>query len=140
MDKNNQGFQLDLKPWKRLFLVAAIYNMVGAGICLLTMDFHLGFFYNRVEAATGIILDLYMLNFWIVVFLMGIGYYIVSKNPLQNTGLIFIGGLGKIAAGSIWVYAWFVGWAKLLLVFGALSDIAFGCLFLVFLRKFNVKD
>ena len=116
---------------KTIFAIAAALNIVGALSALVAMQFHLQLFYGH--GSTDILVKFYHYNFWCVVLAMGMGYAIIARNPEQNQGLIFIGGIGKLIAAASWLLMYSLGEALPLVLAGIAYDGSFGLLFLVIL-------
>ena len=83
------------------------------------------------------LLWMYHYNFWLVVLMMGIGYYLVSLNLRQNWAVVLLGVIGKLSIGFTWLYIWWKHKATLFLVFGALGDIIFALFFIAFLLNID---
>lgn len=116
---------------KIIFTIAAALNVIGALSALAAMPLHLQLFYGHGSA--DILVKFYHYNFWCVVLAMGIGYAMVARNPEQNQGLIFIGGIGKLIAAASWLLMYALGEATPLVLAGVAYDGSFGLLFLLIL-------
>jgi hypothetical protein len=83
--------------------------------------------------------DVMALRFWsdfgFAVTLIGVGYYLVSRNVAANHGLVWLGVFAKLFDVTILTYRWAVGLAKPIVLVPAVVDGAFVILFLVFLRQ-----
>jgi hypothetical protein len=111
-----------------MFLLAAIWNWTLA----------LGFFaLSRIDInyfpATGLAIPNTMLwfdSFMGLVFVFGIGFYIVSKNVNENHGLILMGCFEKFIVFIIPLVWFFLGQASLWVVGFITVDLLFGLLFI----------
>jgi hypothetical protein len=85
--------------YKNMFLVGAVWNVLGGGL---------------IVAATGWIFSraglrppeppLYY-NAWIALFVVfGIGYYMVSRDLYRNKNIVVLGIIGKLAFSAIFIY------------------------------------
>jgi len=111
--------------YRNLFRVAAVYDLV-LGIAFVL-------FPTRIFAALGVAERLpefrgYVTLLGAFVFVIGVGYYLVSRSELRrNADLVFVGALYKLVYCATAFHYWFSGELPHL-VFGAL----FGVVDLIF--------
>ncbi len=118
-----------------MFLVGAIWNVLGGAILLGIQDW--------VFSTADLNLPDPPLYFygWIALFMtFGIGYYMVSRNPLNNKNIVILGAVGKLAFSGIFIYylissSDLVPMLFLVPVVGDLLFVALFALFLNFARK-----
>jgi len=111
-----------------MFLTAAIWNMILGAAFFILPRIDVGYF-----ATTGLVIPntfLWFDSFVGLVFIFGIGFYLVSQNMMENDGIIKMALFEKN-----WVFivgvAWFIlGQASLLVVVFVTVDFVFGLLFL----------
>ncbi len=119
--------------WTRIFIAAAIFNIL-IGLTLLIDPAAMPKFvplpagdFVWPRLAGGLIL------------LMGVGYWIVSRNLDTNRGLITIGAAGKLLSVLILLIYWIKGtigfWAFSL----GLVDLVFAALFIRFLIRYPAR-
>lgn len=121
--------------YKRLFLIAAIWN-IGAGfICWFAANFFREFFFDLF--AMELLPSLFAFNalFWIII-PFGIGFYLVSEDISKNHGLVFIGMLGKTFFFIITIVTMVLKEANILLPAIGLADLIFAFLFWEFLLNY----
>lgn len=90
--------------WKVFFLVAALYDiLLGAGFFLL---------YDPLFSALGIELPgniSYIHLTAAFVFVQGVGYWIVFRDPDGNHGIVMLGIVYKAAFAGLAAYYWAIG-------------------------------
>jgi len=64
-----------------------------------------------------------------------VGYLIVAYNPARHTGIVIVGGIGKIAFAIKLLLFYLNGWARPLVFLIIIGDIIFGALFVYYLVK-----
>jgi hypothetical protein len=111
-----------------MFLTAAIWNWILGAAFFILPRIDVGYF-----TATGLIVPntlLWFDSFVGLVFIFGIGFFLVSQNMMENHGIIKMALFEKN-----WVFivgvAWFIlGQASILVVAFVTVDFVFGLLFL----------
>ncbi|NVM27243.1 MAG: hypothetical protein HWN65_00265 [Candidatus Helarchaeota archaeon] len=126
------------KYYKHLFLIGAIWNWIVAISLLLLSIFMLDVAALIFEMAIPPSLIWFHVVVGIV-FIFGVGYYLISRDLNKNHGIVVLGVFEKyfffltllvyFILGDINIYA---------VLFGAV-DFVFGCLFIEFLIKFKNK-
>ncbi len=123
--------------YTRFFQVAAAWNIIGAITVLLSLKTHFKLFYKVNLTNPHYLLWMYHYNFWLIVLMLGVGYYLVSRNLRENWAVVLFGVIGKLFIGFTWLYIWWKHKATLLLVFGAVGDIIFALFFIHFLLNID---
>ena len=130
MDKSKTVF------YQRLFFIAALWNIAAAiAVLFIGREFQIEFIFGSSEVVNSFNFNIFYYFFWYVVLVLGVGYYIVSRDIMRNRGIAFLGILGKIGLFVIFLYAFSINKAtlySLLLFFG---DFIWGVLFAVFLYQ-----
>ena len=111
-----------------MFLAAAIWNWTLAIGFLALSRIDINYF-----PATGLTIPNTMLwfdSFMGLVFVFGIGFYIVSKNVKENHGLIQMACFEKVIVFIIPLMWFFLGQASILVVGFVTVDLIFGLLFI----------
>jgi hypothetical protein len=72
-----------------------------------------------------------------LVFALGVGYYLVSKDITKNHDLVKVGIIGKILAASVLIFHYAIGNFHVLLALCGGVDLLFVILFFEFLRTVN---
>lgn len=128
---------MNVKLWRRFFLLAALWNFLGAGVAFFDLEANAREFYLTPESALHPVLFLNLKILWWTVLTFGIGYFIVALNPLKNHGLVAIAGLGKMAVGYLWVKGYWAGLVSEIAFLGGVGDVLFALVFAYFLWKFR---
>lgn len=121
--------------YSKLFFIGALWNMciAGSGLLLpkLINKIVFGFRTTIAYGATTFALRLT----WALIFVYGIGYYFVSRDPEKNRGIVWMGIIGKLAfffTALVYYSRKFITLLTMLLCFG---DFVFSALFAMFLFK-----
>ncbi|MBK6263855.1 hypothetical protein JKA74_02305 [Marivirga sp. S37H4] len=107
--------------FRALFIISAIWNLIGAIFGYFNTAYTFQGFFNR-ELNDPLYYTIYQ-GAWGTTLVYFIGYLIVAYNPLKHTGIVIVGGIGK------------VGFAITLMKF-YLSDIAGPIVFVVIIGDF----
>ncbi len=94
---------------------------------------HLQIFYNVPPESVSQILFLYHELFWSFVVVLGLGYYVLSRNPREHQVILLVGGIGKIGAALAWAHALYHYNANVIVLAGIAWDGGWGVFFLVVL-------
>ena len=121
--------------YKRLFLMAGIWNLGAGFICWFGANFFREFFFDVFDMVLPPSLFAFNALFWIVIAL-GVGFYIVSRDIAYNHGLVFTGMLGKTFFFIICVVTLVLKEANFLIILVGAVDLIFAFLFLEFLRSY----
>ena len=115
-----------------LKLTAFVNGIAGiAGI--LTAQLSTQLLYGPDVILEGHLLRFYLI-IWAFVGSMGIGYWVASKNPSQQSGLLIAGGVGKLTFVLICIEMLSNNLATMLLLAPVLFDAPMGLLFLAYLN------
>jgi uncharacterized membrane protein len=85
--------QNELVLFRSLFVVAALWNLLGAGFGYFNTAYTFLNFFGR-ELSDPLIFDIYQ-GAWGTTFVYFFGYLIVAYNPLKHPGIVIVGGIGK---------------------------------------------
>ncbi len=123
--------QIKKDEYKRFFFISALYNILAGanGMIFFNMMSKLCFRAAPIYGMTTFILR----TFYTHVLVFGFGYYLVSRDPEKNRGIVWMGMLAKIAfffAAIPYYLRKKITALTLLLAFG---DFVFGILFGLFL-------
>ena len=90
--------------FKVVFIFSALWNLVGAGFGYFNTAYTFQLFFGR-ELIDPLILAIYK-GAWGTTFIYFFGYLIVAKNPFKHSGIVIVGGIGKIgfAIGLLQLY------------------------------------
>ncbi|MHA2035115.1 MAG: hypothetical protein ACW972_07575 [Promethearchaeota archaeon] len=117
--------------YKYLFLIGAIYNLLigGAFIALSPLGDSLSSIFGMQTPPSLV----FMHGFFGLVFIIGIGYYIVSRDIDNNHGVVILGAIGKFYMIILFSIYFALGYSNFLPVIPAIGDLIFGILFVEFL-------
>ncbi len=119
------------KRWSLMFLAAAGFNFAMGGPIFFAPAWSYRLAYLG-EASAGI------LRFWgdfgFAVLLIGVGYWIVSRDVTRNRGIVWLGIFAKLFDVVAISVRWAEGIAHTTAVAAAAVDGAFVVLFILFLR------
>jgi hypothetical protein len=116
------------QTYRRIFLVGAIWNLLGAGLLFL--------FWRQAFALFQLQPPNYLAFFqaWLALaFVFGIGYYYVSKNLYGNLNIVKLGIYGKTAFAAIFIYHVLFAHFHPVFLSGAIIDLVFVVLYVLFL-------
>lgn len=112
-----------------LFIVAAVWNLIGAGFGYFNTEFTFQGIFGR-ELNDPLFYEIYK-GAWGTTLLFFIGYLMVAYNPIKHSGLALIGGIGKFFFAIAELQLFLSGLANSLILIIVLGDFIF-CLFFVY--------
>ncbi len=124
---------MNLNFYKICFKITAIGNIIGAILAMISMQNHLEMFYT--EIATSTMLRFYHYNLWFFVLMLGVGYWLLGKEPIRNRGMALIGAFGKLFIAASWIHLLSINHAKPLIILAIIYDGFFGIVMAVFYWK-----
>jgi hypothetical protein len=121
-----------------LFLVAAAWNLIGAGFGYFNTEFTFQGIFGR-ELNDPLFYEIYK-GAWGTTLMFFIGYLVVAYNPVKHSGLALIGGIGKFSFAIAELQLYLDGLANSLILIIVIGDFIF-CLFFVyyFIKLYNQK-
>jgi hypothetical protein len=121
-----------------LFLVAAAWNLIGAGFGYFNTEFTFQGIFGR-ELNDPLFYEIYK-GAWGTTLMFFIGYLVVAYNPIKHSGLALIGGIGKFSFAIAELQLYLDGLANSLILIIVIGDFIF-CLFFVyyFIKLYNAK-
>ena len=78
-----------------LFVLAAVWNLVGAGFGYFNTEYTFQGLFER-ELNDPLFYEIYK-GAWGTTLMFFIGYLLVAYNPVKHSGVALIGGIGKLA-------------------------------------------
>lgn len=127
--------QLTKEKYSKQFFIGALWNMSIAGSALLLPKLT-----NKLVFGLKSVIKYGPTTFalkltWALVFVYGIGYYIVSRDPEKNRGIVWMGIFGKLA----FFFTALAYYPKKIITLLAMTlcfgDFVFSALFALFLVK-----
>jgi len=129
----------ELTFFKRLFLISAIWNLIGAIFGYFNTAFTFNGFFNR-ELTDPLFYAIYQ-GAWGTTLVYFIGYLIVAKNPLKHTGIVIVGGIGKIGFAISLFKFYMLGLSGPIVFIVIVGDFIFALLFFYyFFRLYKSKE
>lgn len=113
-----------------LFIIAAIWNLIGAVFGYGNTAFVFNQFFDR-ELTDPLIFAIYQ-GAWGTTLVYFIGYMIVAYNPVKHTGIVIVGGIGKVGFAIKLLQLYFAGLAKPVVLIVIVGDIIFTLLFIYY--------
>ncbi|MFX1299028.1 MAG: hypothetical protein ACFFD2_29740 [Promethearchaeota archaeon] len=120
------------KYYKYLFYIGAIWNWIVA----ISLLFASLLFLDLIANFFGILIPPSLIWFHIVVgiiFLFGIGYYIVAKDLTKNRGVVILGSIEKFLFFGVILLYYLLGDVNIFAILLVAVDFIFGCLYFEFL-------
>jgi hypothetical protein len=121
--------------YSKFFLISAFYNIIAATNGMLFFNIMNKLLYGFKTKIFYGVTTFILKTFYTHVLVFGIGYFIVSRDPDKNRGIVWMGMLAKIAfffAAIPYFIKKKITFITLLLAFG---DFVFGVLFGLFLKN-----
>lgn len=122
-----------------LFIISALWNLVGAVFGYFNTAYTFQGFFNR-ELTDPLYYAIYQ-GAWGTTLVYFFGYSIVAYNPLRHTGIVIVGGIGKIGFAISLLKFYLAGIAGNIVFVVIIGDFIFALLFLYyFFRLFKAKQ
>jgi hypothetical protein len=116
------------QTFRRIFLVGALWNLLGAGLFFVFWRQAFAFF--QLEPPNY----LAFFQAWVALaFVFGIGYYYVFRELYANLNIVRLGIYGKTAFALIFIYHVAFGGFHPVFLTGAIIDLVFVVLYALFL-------
>ncbi|CAD5249555.1 MULTISPECIES: hypothetical protein [unclassified Imperialibacter] len=129
----------ELSFFKGLFVVSALWNLIGAIFGYFNTAFTFNGFFNR-ELADPLYYAIYQ-GAWGTTLVYFIGYSIVAYNPLKHTGIVIVGGIGKVGFAISLFKFYLSGLAGPVVFIVIVGDFIFSILFMYyFFRLYQTKE
>ena len=129
----------ELSFFKGLFIVSALWNLIGAIFGYFNTAYTFSGFFNR-ELEDPLYYAIYQ-GAWGTTLVYFIGYLIVAYNPLKHTGIVIVGGIGKVCFAIALLKFYLSGLAGPVVFIVIVGDFIFSSLFMYyFLRLYQTKE
>ena len=116
-----------LKFIRLLFIVAALWNLTGAGFGYFNTAFTFQNFFDR-ELSDPLFYDIYK-GAWGTTFVYFFGYLLVAYNPIKHTGIVIVGAIGKVGFAIKLMQLYLAGLANSVVLIVVIGDFIFMLLF-----------
>ncbi len=129
----------EINFFRALFIVSALWNLIGAIFGYFNTAYTFEGFFNR-ELSDPLYYSIYQ-GAWGTTLVYFIGYSIVAYNPLKHMGIVIVGGIGKVGF-AISLYKFYAaGLAESIVFVVIIGDFIFALLFLYyFFRLYKTKE
>ena len=129
----------EISFFRVLFIVSALWNLTGAIFGYFNTAYTFEEFFNR-KLTDPLYYAIYQ-GAWGTTMVYFIGYSIVSYNPLKHTGIVIVGGIGKIGFAISLLKFYMAGIAGPIVFIVIIGDLIFGAFFIYyFIRLFKTKE
>ncbi len=116
-----------------LFVLAALWNLIGAGYGYFNPEYTFQGLFGR-ELNDPLFYEIYK-GAWGTTLTYFIGYLIVAYNPTKHTGIVIIGGIGKVAFAIGELRFYIAGYANPKILIIVIGDFIFSALFVYYFVK-----
>jgi hypothetical protein len=123
----------DIRLFRTLFVIAAVWNFAGAVPGLLDSNRMFLQEFGR-ELTDPVLLAIYR-GAWGTAFLYGFGFLAAARNPARHTGIVMMGGLGKALFALNLLGMYLQGWTSDFAVVVILGDVLFVAAFVWYLVR-----
>lgn len=125
--------------FRSLFIISAIWNLIGAIFGYFNTAYTFQGFFDR-ELNDPLYYAIYQ-GAWGTTLVYFIGYSIVAYNPLRHTGIVIVGGIGKVGFAITLMKFYLSGIAGPIVFVVIIGDFIFVLLFLYyFLRLYKANE
>lgn len=129
----------EIKFFKILFIISALWNLIGAVFGYFNTAYTFHGFFGR-ELSDPLYYAIYQ-GAWGTTLVYIIGYSIVAYNPLRHTGIVIVGGIGKVAFAISLFKFYLADLAGSVVFIVIIGDLIFALLFLYyFIRLRKTKE
>ena len=125
--------------FRALFIIAAIWNLIGAIFGYFNTAYTFQGFFDR-ELNDPLYYAIYQ-GAWGTTLVYFIGYSIVAYNPIRHTGIVIVGGIGKVGFAITLMEFYLSGIAGPVVFVVIIGDFIFVLLFLYyFIRLYKTNE
>jgi hypothetical protein len=120
----------ELTFFKGLFIVAALWNLIGAIFGYFNTASTFNGLFDR-ELTDPLFYAIYQ-GAWGTTLVYFIGYFIVAYNPVKHSGIVIVGGIGKVGFAISLFKFYLAGLANSVVFIVIIGDFIFSLLFLYY--------
>ena len=122
-----------------LFILSALWNLTGAIFGYFNTAYTFNALFN-MELTDPLYYSIYQ-GAWGTTLIYFFGYSIVAYNPIKHTGIVIVGGIGKIGFAISLLKFYISGLAESIVFIIIVGDLIFFLLFLYyFFRLYKTKE
>jgi hypothetical protein len=119
---------------KYIYFWGSLWNFYFAFVGLVMPKLTMWFMSGSKDIITGILPRTFFALYWILVGTFGSGYYLVSRDPDKNQGIIWIGCFAKMIIFFTFAYLYLRKHVRIFAFLGGLGDLIWTILFIAALR------
>ncbi|WP_025025462.1 hypothetical protein [Caldalkalibacillus mannanilyticus] len=119
--------------FKILFIIAALWNLIGAIFGYFNTAYTFNLAFDR-ELVDPLFYAVYK-GSWGTTLVYFFGYLIVAYNPVKHTGIVILGGIGKVGFIITLIQLYLAGIATSVAFIVIIGDFIFFLLFLYYFYK-----
>jgi hypothetical protein len=128
----------ELVLFQMFFVVAALWNMIGVILGYMNTEYTFQGLFGR-ELTDPLYYAIYD-GAWGTTLVYFFGYLIVAKDPLRHTGIVIVGGIGKIGYAVTMLKLFLAGIANSYALIIIIGDFIFSAIFVIyFYRLFRLR-
>lgn len=125
--------------FRTFFIIAALWNLLGAVFGYFNTSLTFQQFFSR-ELSDPLIYAIYQ-GSWGTTLVYFVGYLIVALNPVKNSGIVIVGGIGKVAFAIKLLQLLLLHTANPVVLIVIIGDSVFSLLFLYyFFEMYRAKE
>ena len=125
--------------FRAFFIISAMWNLIGAIFGYFNTAYTFDGFFNR-DLVDPLYYGIYQ-GAWGTTLVYFVGYAVVAYNPLRHTGIVIVGGIGKVGFAISLFKFYLSGLAGPIVFIVIIGDVLFFLLFLYyFLRLYQCKE
>ena len=129
----------DLFIFRIIFITSALWNLTGAFFGYFNTAYTFNGLFNR-DLTDPLFYAIYQ-GAWGTTFVYFFGYLIVALNPMKHTGIVILGGIGKIGFAISLFHLYLSGLANQIVFIIIVGDFIFFLLFsYYFFRLWKTKE
>ncbi len=129
----------EIRFFKIIFVIASLWNLLGAWFGYFNTALTYNGFFGK-ELSDPLVFTIYK-GAWGTTLIYFIGYLIVAKNPIKHSGIVIVGGIGKVGFAFKLLQLYIDGLAKQVVFIVIIGDFVFSALFLYyFYRLYKNKE
>lgn len=114
-------------------MIAALWNLTGAGFGYFNTAFTFENFFGR-ELTDPLFYAIYK-GAWGTTFVYFFGYLIVARNPVKHTGIVIVGGIGKVGFAISLLQLYFANIAQPVVLIVVVGDLIFMLFFFYYFYR-----
>ncbi|MDH4122332.1 MAG: hypothetical protein OEV94_11580 [Deltaproteobacteria bacterium] len=119
--------QKEIKRFRVLFIAAALWNLTGAVFGYFNTSHTFSVIFGR-ELTDPLYFAIYQ-GAWGTTLMYFLGYLIVAYNPVRHSGIVLIGGIGKVGYAVKLLQLYMAGIASSAALIVIIGDFTFAFLF-----------